>query len=321
MDNEKSSYIAFCASDKAASLSLFMHAAWLDAVCTEGSWNVALARDKTGEITAAMTYKTYRKWGLTSITEPPLSPFAGVWLREKTFNKQYAAYFYVKNALTELAQQLPKVHRAVLRTHFSLKDAQPFYWADWLTTVRYTYVLDLKNKKTIYDNFNDNTQRNIRKCTQYLNIVKSNDIHKFVEINDLTYQRQNMKNPIPNDIWLKADTFLRENGQKNIYFALNTEGGVEGAIYIIYDKKTAYYMGGSATEKGRKEGAMHGLLWQAIQEAAAEKECTFFDFEGSMLHGVEPFFRGFGGELTPYIQISKYTVFANLLSILRKFFS
>ena len=64
-------------------------------------------------------------------------------------------------------------------------------------------------------------------------------------------------------------------------------------------------MAGGSTDAGRLHGAMHGLLARAIEEAAATG-CTVFDFEGSMLRGVEPFFRGFGGELTPYFRVYKF---------------
>ena len=50
---------------------------------------------------------------------------------------------------------------------------------------------------------------------------------------------------------------------------------------------------------------MHYLLGQAIQDAQA-KELEIFDFEGSMLPGVEAFFRGFNGELKPYFTVWKY---------------
>ena len=90
------------------------------------------------------------------------------------------------------------------------------------------------------------------------------------------------------------------------YFATNTEGGVEAAIYIVFDKKTAYYLAGGATEQGRKQGAMHFLMHHAIQETQ-KRGCEIFDFEGSMLQGVAAFFRGFNGELTPYYMVWKYS--------------
>ena len=96
-----------------------------------------------------------------------------------------------------------------------------------------------------------------------------------------------------------------EKNRRKLFFAKNTEGAIEAAIYVIFDDKTAYYLAGGATDEGRLRGAMHGLLARAIEEAAAAG-CTIFDFEGSMLQGVEPFFRGFGGELTPYFRVYKF---------------
>jgi hypothetical protein len=45
-------------------------------------------------------------------------------------------------------------------------------------------------------------------------------------------------------------------------------------------------------------------MWSAIK-VAKSKGVKTFDFEGSMIPGVEKFFRGFGGELTTYFAIQK----------------
>ena len=106
-----------------------------------------------------------------------------------------------------------------------------------------------------------------------------------------------------------------------IYFANNTEGGIEAVIYIVFDKKTAYYLAGGATELGRQQGAMHALMGQAIQDAK-DKGLDVFDFEGSMLQGIESFFRGFNATLTPYYVVWKYrNRFIGFVDALRNWWS
>jgi lipid II:glycine glycyltransferase (peptidoglycan interpeptide bridge formation enzyme) len=308
MTAEKIAYCQLCATEN---VPIFMQNWWLDAVCGE-AWSVTLSLDEKGEIEAAMIFSIRKKWGLTTLSEPVLSPFCGVWFRQNTFKKQHEAIYYRKKHLEILIQQLPFAHRYSFRLQTSLTDWQPFYWANWQQETRYTYRLAIDDLKIVAENFNDNTKRNIQKSAKNFTIESSDNFDKFIEINALTYQRQAITQPISLDIWQKVEHILVEKNRRRLFFAQNTdlsrdnrEESYEAAIYVVIDGATAYYLAGGATENGRSKGAMHGLLAHAIQEAAAAG-CTVFDFEGSMLRGVEPFFRGFGGELTPYFRVFKY---------------
>jgi lipid II:glycine glycyltransferase (peptidoglycan interpeptide bridge formation enzyme) len=308
-------------SETEPTLPIFMQIGWLDAVCgknTEGgkNWSAALATDKNGQIDAAIVFQIRKKWGITTLSEPPLTPFCGVWLRQKSFSKTYEAQTYVKKTLEQLIEQLPKAHRYHFRFHYNLTDWQPFYWAGWQQMTRYTYVLGL-SEKDFFQNYSTNTQRNIRKANAQFTYSTGSDFSKFLKINNLTYQRQQLNAAFFNDCWKNCEKFLVETQSRSLFFAQNierneipnafgTEGGYDAAMYVIWDKnnRTAYYMGGGATEKGRENGAMHGLMHYILIEAqklGIEK----FDFEGSMLKGVENFFRGFGGDLMPYHQVWK----------------
>lgn len=301
MTAAQSAYIRLCAT---ADVPIFMQNWWLDATCTEG-WSVALAYSEKGEIEAALTFAKRQKWGLTTLSEPVLTPFCGVWLRQKTFKKEYEKIVYEKKYLQKLIEQLPSAHRYSFRLQTTLTDWQPFFWAGWRQETRYTYRLNIENLTTVFENFNDNTKRNIRKAARNFTIQSDSNFDKFLEINDLTYKRQHISQPIPLPIWQAVERVLTEKNRRKLFFAQNTEGAIEAAIYVIFDNQTAYYLAGGSTDAGRSRGAMHGLLAQAIEEAAAAG-CTIFDFEGSMLQGVEPFFRGFGGTLTPYFRVFKY---------------
>lgn len=332
--NQKQAYIEFCQIEQ--SIPIFMQNGWLEAVCTEGdTWDVVLAHDEKNEIIGVLTYQIRQKWGLTVLSESLLSPFCGVWFKKKNFAKRHEQYHFEKKILEELIKQLPTFHFAHFRFSTTLTDWQPFFWAGFKQTTRYTYQLDLTTSRTercsvvdvesteqrsvpLFAQFNQNTQRNIRKAEKTFTISTSDDLDNFIEISNLTFDRQNTKSPIPYSIWKNADSFFKINNLRTIYFAQNTEGGIEAAIYIIFDKKTAYYLAGGATEMGRKQGAMQFLLHNAIEDAR-KQGVEIFDFEGSMLQGVEAFFRGFNGVLTPYFSVWKYkNRFLAFLDLLRK---
>ena len=315
--DSKEKYIMLCQTEP--SIPIFMQNGWLDAVITEGvSWQVVLAFDEKKAIIGALTFVLKKKMGLTILSEPFLSPFCGVWLKETDATKRHEYYHFQKKILAELIAQLPNFHFANFRFSTALADWQPFYWAGFKQTTRYTYQLNLKNSDNLFAQFNQNTQRNIRKAEKNFTIKTSGDLETFLKINRLTFDRQHKANPIPHSVWQNVDAFLSKNELKTLYFAQNTEGGVEAAVYIVFDKKTAYYLAGGATESGRKNGAMHFLLNKAIEDTQ-KRGLEIFDFEGSMLQGVESFFRGFNGVLTPYYNVWKYkNRFWELLDSFRK---
>jgi lipid II:glycine glycyltransferase (peptidoglycan interpeptide bridge formation enzyme) len=75
----------------------------------------------------------------------------------------------------------------------------------------------------------------------------------------------------------------------------------------VYDKNNCYYLLGGVNKNSGIQG-INNLLIQKSIEKAKEVGCKTFDFEGSMLKGVEKFFRGFGPELVPYYTVNKATL-------------
>ena len=325
MTQDKALYINLCRTED--SIPLFMKEEWLDVVVMEGeSWQVVLVDDGKGRIVGAMTFVMKKKWGLTILSEPLFTPPCGIWLMPMSQHKQHEQYHFVKKTLTELIHQLPPFHFAHFRFSTALTDWQPFYWAGFKQTTRYTYQLDLTKEDNLFANFKHNTQRNIKKAERHFQITTTNDLDKLLTVNDLTFERQNMKSPIPDSVWQRVDAFLNKTEQRTIYLAQNTdgtsrdsrEGGIEAAVYIVFDKKTAYYLAGGTSEKGRNLGATPFLLYHAIKEAQS-RGMEVFDFEGSMLHGVEAFFRSFNPELKPYFSVWKYrNRFLSFVDALRK---
>ena len=61
---------------------------------------------------------------------------------------------------------------------------------------------------------------------------------------------------------------------------------------------------GSVVKDSGLQGVNNLLVRESIT-AAKELGCSTFDFEGSMLEGVEKFFRSFGPELVPYYTVNK----------------
>ncbi|MCE3260275.1 MAG: family N-acetyltransferase, partial [Bacteroidetes bacterium] len=90
-----------------------------------------------------------------------------------------------------------------------------------------------------------------------------------------------------------------------------------GVVFCIHDKNTCYYLLGGV-DKSSGVAGVNNLLVQRGIERAKELGCTTFDFEGSMLKGVEKFFRSFGPELVPYFTVNKGKLPVELLLKFKK---
>ena len=73
----KSKYRQFC--ETVPDLPVYMHAFYLDAVCEDGQWEVALV-EKGGKIVAAWPYFLKKKWGFPYVAMPVLGRLMGPYL-------------------------------------------------------------------------------------------------------------------------------------------------------------------------------------------------------------------------------------------------
>ena len=298
MSENKVDYIKLCETE--TSVPIFMQPWWLDAVCVHGlNWNVALAKDKNDNISAALCFCEKHKWGFKKVTMPYLTQFTGVWMKPLEHKNSPEKQSHEQNQLQQIIAQLPHCQHFMLRTHFNLTDWLPFYWAAFKQTTRYTYIIpSLSDLNLVFNNFEGNVKRAIRQNEGKYTIEQSDDFDLFLK---LKYKNDST----PLSIWHNLNDILGKKQQKRLYFARNTEGVAEATAYIVWDNSTAYYLASGTTELGRKNRVMSLLLWQAMQDCA--HHAIIFDFEGSMLKTVEPYFRRFGTEQKAYFQFSKFS--------------
>lgn len=95
--------------------------------------------------------------------------------------------------------------------------------------------------------------------------------------------------------------------------AWDAEGNVHSCAYFVYDENVCYYLLGASDTKFRSSGAQSLILWEGIQFVA--KHSCVFDFEGSMVEGIENFFRQFGGVCTAFYTVSRRNFLKKVLAV------
>ena len=295
-------YRALCA--KELSIPLFSQAWWLDTVAGEDAWDVALV-EKGGVIVAAMPYVLRKRYGFTFIGQTALTQTLGPWLRE-TEGKSSTRLAQHKGWMQELITQLPAFHHFSQNWSWRIDNWLPFYWTGFTQTTRYTYILhELEDENALWQGLQENIRREIKKASNRFNIHICTElsVEEFLELNRMTFTRQNMTVPYSDDFVKRLDLVCAERQARRILIAKDEQGRCHAGAYIIWDHNSAYYLMGGGDPALRNSGATSLCMWEAIKFAATVTKR--FDFEGSMIEPVERFFRAFGAQQTPYFTISK----------------
>ena len=310
--SQKEEYRELCATENM--IPVFSRDWWLDAVCGPDNWDVMLMA-KGNKIVASFPYYIKRKWGVTALTMPLLTPFLGIWIKYPEQQKYTARLSFEEEILENFISRIPKT--AVFRQtfHHSFQNCLPFYWSNFKQQIRYTYVIDkLDELDNVFANFRDTARQQIRKAEKIVQVHLSDDIEGFYELNKKTFSRQGLKPPYSLNFIKTLDAACRARDCRAIFFAEDAMGTRHAAIYIVWDETSSYYLMGGIDPALRNSGAQSLLIWEAIKYCSTKTK--MFDFEGSMLRAIEKFFRTFGGRQKPYFYLSRSSVIWEIAEII-----
>jgi hypothetical protein len=300
---DKETYIQYCLQSN--SMPVYIQPWWLNCVCGENKWNVLLKMCKiqSQEILEAafIYYMPVKKL----IIMPPYTQTMGIWFNPACEEIHYSRELHRKQQICEFfLEKLPKY--TFFQQHFSchFTDWQSFYQAGFSQSTRYNYILsDISNLDNLWQHFNQNIKRNIRKAEKFaLHIENNIDTESFMTLNAMTFSRQGLKAFHPNILRNLINT-AHNRKQGDIFGVYTNENRLIAAIFIVWQHQTAYYIAGGIHPDFSDTGASPFLFWHVFKELS--KKIQVFDFEGSMIKGVAQFFRSFGAVQIPYYTIHK----------------
>lgn len=299
--SSKERFRDFCNENK--NVPLFLTYNWFNALFDKSKWNVVIA-EKNEIILGFMPYVIESKKGFNIISTLPLTPYQGVFYNYPENQKYTNKISFEKEVSTQIIASLPKIDSFTQNFIPEFNNWLPFYWKGFKQTTRYTYLLkDITNTDVVFKNFRENIRREIRKAEKQLVVSIHNNIEDLFNLKEQIYKSNNTTYPIPKNILLNAYKHTKANHCGELLKAVDENGNIHSYLFYVWDNTTTYYIHGATNPNFKTSGSMTLLLWQAINN---NKHLTKqFNFEGSMVESIERYFRAFGGELTPYYQISK----------------
>jgi len=300
-NNNKERYLNFC--NKQNNITIFSQPWWLDAVCGEENWDVAIA-EKGGEIWATMPFYIKKKWGFTLITMPPLTQKLGPFIKYPERQKYYKRLSWEKEIMNELIDQLPKFDYFYQHWDYNLTNWLPFYWRGFKQTTRYTYKINKEIDINILEkDFETDVRRRRRKALELdIKIINSENIEIFYKLNMMTFERKNKNIPYNFDLIKKIYENTKNNNSSKLSFALYGEKAISAA-FLVNDSNSVYYLMGGIDPLYKDLGGMDLLLYDSIKSTL--DQAKNFDFEGSIVESIEKYFRSFGSIQTPYFAVYK----------------
>jgi hypothetical protein len=300
MTSPKDKYRALCRLEKG--IPVFLKDWWLDAACGKENWDVVL-HEEGGNTMGAMPFYKTGKAGFTVLKMPMLTSNWGPWIRPATDKRISSQLNYEHQVMSRLLEKLPRFDYFNQRFRNTLTNGLPFFWKGFSLQTRYTYIIDdLSNLDSVYENFNTNVKRQIKKAEKLVRVAETSDVEIFYGLNTKTFHRQKTKIPYSLSYVRRLDEACKQNNSRKIFIAVDDKEQVHASLYLVWDEMSAYYLMGG-TDPAFSSGAFSLLMWEAIKTTSGVSQR--FDFEGSMIESIELFFRSFGPRQVPYLQVQK----------------
>jgi hypothetical protein len=288
-------------------LPLYMQPWWLDIVCEEKGWDAVIDKNEDGTILSALAFHYGYRSGINTLTVPPLTQFTGIWLDESLLLENSAPWDSSKcyDSISRIIDKIPSRPIQTISLGPKLPTWLPFYWKGFRQTTRYTYQINFSESG---DNFRDFYHRvvreNLKKANKFCSISISDDSNLMFDFIQKTFERKGNTVPYSRNLFLSLDKELLSKNQRTIYQANDELGNIHGMLYVIWDSSTTYYLASGIDPDKKRSQSITLLMDRAISDSFDRSQ--IFDFEGSMIQGVESFFRSFGGKPVSYHKLTRF---------------
>jgi hypothetical protein len=262
---------------------------------------VRVIRDSEGELQAGLCCTIARRFGTSAIIKPPMTCFNGPVHGPIKKHSRHGHSTQLKHNLLAILQGLPRLGMYDLVLTYLDSDVVPFLWNGFDAMVEYSYVIPVKEKETWIHQTSKTRRWTLRKAykdaiDQNFHIDSRPELSEVLSVLEETaaVKHYSFARFLPRwPAWWDA-VMSRKAGRA--YILRDSHGRGVSTSLMVHDQRSAFYIAGGMRRDVRKGFLMNVLLTHRMIEDAHQMGLDF-DFAGTLLPGVEGFFRSFGAEL------------------------
>lgn len=313
----KEKYAQFCA--EYPDIPIFSQPWWLDAVCPN-SWDVILI-ERNDKIVASFPYYYYKMKvakgilkfahiGMPQLTQK-LGPYIvyGANILKESKKIQYEHEIY-----DAIIDKLPKYDSFGVNFDWKYKNWLPFYWKGFKQTTKYTYILDnIKDHDSLIKDYSRIKKRKLQISSGEFTIKYDLPKDVFYSFFSAVIHERDDSVRFSKSLFDHIYDAVYAQKAGKVFYCVDSKNNIQAINLTIWDKECAYYLIAMRYKKYNSSGGTEFLVNETIKYVS--QFVNRFDFEGSMIKGVEESFRQYGTRQTEY-----YTIYRNnnpLLKIIR----
>jgi hypothetical protein len=265
--------------------------------------------DGQGRIQAGMCYSVGRRFLSRAVVRPPLTPCNGPVYCPASGAGRHKQNSHAKKMTLMAIHALPRIGVYDFILHPDQCDVMPFLWNGFDSHVAYTYVIPCSERETWQQQASKTQRWQIRKAAkdaaeQGMKIETDAPLDAVLPLLDETADDRHFSLAKCGGKWAAWWQEVHAHGAGRTYLLRDGQGQPAAATIMVWDNRRTYYLAGGIRSDLRK-GSIANVLLVHRMICDAHEQGLDFDFEGSVLPGVERFFRSFGGELRPRYRLVK----------------
>ena len=285
-------------------ICIFSSPWWLDATAGAENWDVILV-EQDGGIVATFPYILNRGRFGNHIGMPMLTQKLGPYIVycEEQLN-EYKRIEYENGIFAAIISELPDF--ALFNVNFDsrYRNWLEFYWNGFKQTSKYTYRIENLKASDWFELFEKSKRKKVRKGEKAFEFRLDLSADEFYDCFAEVIKGRNDEVSYSKDFFCKLYNAIYEHKAGRTFYCADNETGEVAAIkFIVWDSSTAYDIIGMRPKKYNSSGSTEFLTYKCVEYVSEFVNC--FDFEGSMIKGVEDAYRGYGTHQTEYFNISK----------------
>lgn len=270
-------------------------------------WKGIIVYNKMDKIMGLMPLLIKKKLMINYALQPVFAQYWGICFSSFSTSKTSKIYARKNKICKTIIDKIPQ-NLHLFSYNFSPRFDYPFnfFWNGFQLQTRYSYQVKLdedpkKIRKNFSEDLNNKINKSINSGFQIVNDKNTERLFQLLESDKSNqYSYLNEKESITQK---KLFQYLSQEKMGKTLIMENRDGHSLAGGFFVKFNNTITFLTSVMEPNFRKQGSVALLMWEAIKDASGESQ--IFDFEGSMIQGIEFFFRKFGGRPVPYLNISK----------------